>query len=77
MMLRRCGSIVIAEDPSTFGADGLVEFDDIFSAGACSLFVGVCGGHRDEIVWTAIEDVTERSDELQRHPFRSLVDYPG
>jgi hypothetical protein len=33
-VLRRCGSSVIAEDPSTLGADGLVELDDVFPAGA-------------------------------------------
>lgn len=75
-VLRRCGSIVIAEDPSTFGADGLVEFDDVFSAGASGFLAGVGSGDRDEIFWAAVEDVAERSDEFKRDSFGALVDEP-
>jgi hypothetical protein len=63
-VFRRCGSIVIVEDPSTLGANCLVEFYDVFSAGAGSFLAGVRSGDRDEIVWAAVEDVAEGGDEL-------------
>lgn len=65
-VLRRCGSIVIAEDPSTLGADGLIQFDDVFSAGASGFLAGVRSGDCDEIVWAAVEDVTERRQPKRR-----------
>jgi hypothetical protein len=61
-VFRRCGSIVIAEDPSTLGADGLVQFYDVLSAGAGGLPSGVRGSNGDEIVWAAVEDVAECGD---------------
>src|SRR5687768_14780094 len=73
-VFRRSGSIVIAEDPSTFGADGLVQFDDVLSASTDGLLSGVRSSDSDEIVWTAVEDVAECGDELQRNSFGSLVD---
>lgn len=56
-------------------ANSPVEGDDIGGRRcACLSDAGVGRRRGDQIGWGAVEDVAERRNHLERHPFRALVD---